>query len=445
MQYKSFFNFEQYHHPHKRHDPPGSEDADVNNDGKVDQNDKYILAKRRLYQQYKQMQKSHKPSDFSIPKLENNMIKMSGLVDLKPLKEEEKWIQKAIKKPGALHKQLGVPQDEPIPAGTLAAAAEKGGKLGKRARLAMTLKKLKEMELTPDQEKKIDELTAQMEELTANQKKLDVDKDGKIEADDLAKLRAGKKDEIVAENEDHEVSMAHNLLEDIIKNATELQTKLGKDEKDVPAWIQDHISQAQNFISQANVNYHEYDAAEKVPHPEMDKPVDKDLEAMNEAAPEGWEKTIKAMKKHKEIDNPWALANWMKKKGYQPQKENVEIDENIDEIGLLKRAAYIAKAGKDIWKRSHSMDKHKAAAEKPPRIGKSGSETPASKRDREAGKKSAETDARKIANRFAGIDKALGKKVKNPKTGKEILATTAIKDPSHPAHSAAKSALGKSK
>ena len=52
----------------------------------------------------------------------------------------EKWIQKAIKKPGSLKKALGVKKDEKIPAGKLAKAAEKGGKLGQRARLAETLK-----------------------------------------------------------------------------------------------------------------------------------------------------------------------------------------------------------------------------------------------------------------------------------------------------------------
>jgi hypothetical protein len=54
----------------------------------------------------------------------------------------KKWIQKAIKHEGALHKQLGVPEDKKIPASKLNAAAEKGGKLGRRARLAKTLKKL---------------------------------------------------------------------------------------------------------------------------------------------------------------------------------------------------------------------------------------------------------------------------------------------------------------
>jgi len=55
----------------------------------------------------------------------------------------EKWIQKAIKNPGALHKELGVPQGKKIPAKKLAAAAKKPGKVGQRARLAETLKGLK--------------------------------------------------------------------------------------------------------------------------------------------------------------------------------------------------------------------------------------------------------------------------------------------------------------
>ena len=54
----------------------------------------------------------------------------------------EKWIQKAKIKKGALHKELGIPKGKKIPAKKLKAAAKKGGKLGKRARLAETLKKL---------------------------------------------------------------------------------------------------------------------------------------------------------------------------------------------------------------------------------------------------------------------------------------------------------------
>ena len=55
----------------------------------------------------------------------------------------KKWIQKAIKKPGSLRKALGVKKGKKIPASKLAKAAKKGGKLGKRARLAQTLKKMR--------------------------------------------------------------------------------------------------------------------------------------------------------------------------------------------------------------------------------------------------------------------------------------------------------------
>ena len=54
-----------------------------------------------------------------------------------------KWIQEAIKKPGALKKSLGVKAGEKIPAGKLAKAAKAPGKMGQRARLAQTLKKMK--------------------------------------------------------------------------------------------------------------------------------------------------------------------------------------------------------------------------------------------------------------------------------------------------------------
>ncbi len=43
---------------------------------------------------------------------------------------------------GALHRELGVPMGQKIPAGKLAAAAKGDSKLAKRARLAQTLRKL---------------------------------------------------------------------------------------------------------------------------------------------------------------------------------------------------------------------------------------------------------------------------------------------------------------
>ena len=67
-----------------------------------------------------------------------------------------KWIAGAIKHPGALRKSLGVKEGEKIPAGKLAKAAQAGGKLGQRARLAQTLKgfrKAKGGECVPDKDK----------------------------------------------------------------------------------------------------------------------------------------------------------------------------------------------------------------------------------------------------------------------------------------------------
>lgn len=55
----------------------------------------------------------------------------------------KKWIQEAIKSPGALRKTLKVKEGQTIPAAKLAAAAKKPGKMGQRARLAQTLKKMK--------------------------------------------------------------------------------------------------------------------------------------------------------------------------------------------------------------------------------------------------------------------------------------------------------------
>ena len=63
-------------------------------------------------------------------------------------------------------------------------------------------------------------------------------------------------------------------------------------------------------------------------------------ETIKEVSPPGWEGTIKAMKKDKDITNPWALGWWMKNKGYKSHKEEVEIDELSTELlGRYKKRA----------------------------------------------------------------------------------------------------------
>ena len=58
-------------------------------------------------------------------------------------RKRKNWIAEATKNKGALRKALGVKAGEKIPAGKLKAAAKKPGKMGKRARLAQTLGKLR--------------------------------------------------------------------------------------------------------------------------------------------------------------------------------------------------------------------------------------------------------------------------------------------------------------
>jgi hypothetical protein len=81
----------------------------------------------------------------------------------------------------------------------------------------------------------------------------------------------------VMKEEDHEVSMANNSIETIVKAAMELKTQLGNNEKNIPAWIQDHISKAENYITQASQNYHEYGD-----HEVEDMPVNGALEKLME-------------------------------------------------------------------------------------------------------------------------------------------------------------------
>ena len=76
----------------------------------------------------------------------------------------------------------------------------------------------------------------------------------------IAELLKSKLNE--GDGSDHEVGMALNLLDDVIKNANELKGKIGTQETNLAGWIQDHISQAQNFINQANTGFHKLDNSE---------------------------------------------------------------------------------------------------------------------------------------------------------------------------------------
>ena len=61
--------------------------------------------------------------------------------------QKKYWIQEATKHKGALHKNLGIPEGEKIPKNKLEAAAKKSGKIGSEARLALTLRKMREKKI----------------------------------------------------------------------------------------------------------------------------------------------------------------------------------------------------------------------------------------------------------------------------------------------------------
>jgi hypothetical protein len=67
-----------------------------------------------------------------------------------------------------------------------------------------------------------------------------------------------------------------------------------------------------------------------------------DAAPIAEKAPEGWEGTVKAMKDEPGIDNPYALTNWMKNKGYQSHKEQ-KINEASGGMKTVKDIKFTAK------------------------------------------------------------------------------------------------------
>jgi len=86
----------------------------------------------------------------------------------------------------------------------------------------------------------------------------DINNDGKVDKTDkyLSKRRKAVASNI-KEGGDHEVAMAQNSLKATISAASQLMSKLGNEERNIPGWIQDHITNAENYIEQAAQGFHE--------------------------------------------------------------------------------------------------------------------------------------------------------------------------------------------
>lgn len=120
---------------------------DWDKDGKIEsEKDEYFGSRMRAgMKERNKVEESFENSDQEI--VENLLEELFSDEDLHLLEaaiQKKKWIQKAIKKEGSLRKAMKTKKGETIPVSKLEKAAKKGGKMGKRARLALTLRKLNE-------------------------------------------------------------------------------------------------------------------------------------------------------------------------------------------------------------------------------------------------------------------------------------------------------------
>jgi hypothetical protein len=84
------------------------------------------------------------------------------------------------------------------------------------------------------------------------------------------------------------------------------------------------------------------------------------IDIINEVSPPGWGKTVEKMKKHTDIDNPFALAWSMKKKGYTPHyKEETEVvDEKWGEptqVSASEKGKYAGKTKAELLKSYNAL------------------------------------------------------------------------------------------
>jgi hypothetical protein len=86
----------------------------------------------------------------------------------------------------------------------------------------------------------------------------DINNDGKVnKTDNYLRNRRKAIAKNIKEGDDHEVAMAISSLKSIISSSTQLMNKLGNIERNIPGWIQDHITNAENYIDQAAQGFHE--------------------------------------------------------------------------------------------------------------------------------------------------------------------------------------------
>jgi len=270
-------------------DPVGKEDKDVDNDGDTDEADKYLKNRRGT------IAKNVNEEEYDTERDARDMRSLFGTSDDDDDRPHRGSAFSSRRRSAARRTQQPLPQRAPI------------AQQPAQTRDTLLQQKVKYTD------------TSGKEHEATVKSLLGYPKDhpgrkiaARMYAQHMAKTRTTREnineqdEENPMPSNDHEVSMANNSLDTIIQQANELKSKLGEMEKDIPAWIQDHITNAANYIAQAANNYHEHNTPDE---PQPDQP---DQEAMNES--------VKGMKKHKKIDSPFALAQYMKKQTHTSRK-----------------------------------------------------------------------------------------------------------------------------
>lgn len=176
----------------------------------------------------------------------------------------------------------------------------------------------------------------------------DMNRDGKVDDADL-KAQARRRQAVINALRERMISEQDNFHQDIPapgqdqsdmemdgtsakaellsihKKAGELYNMVGDGEQ-MEGWIHEKISKAAEFINAIHSTLEYQKSKPTAVGDGAGAPADLTTQALaeevlNEEAPKGWEATVLKMKKKKEIDNPWALAHWMKGKGHQPESK----------------------------------------------------------------------------------------------------------------------------
>ncbi len=165
---------------------------------------------------------------------------------------------------------------------------------------------------------------------------------GQVVSDPYARAFAPMKEETIKE-EDHEVNMASGQLDYIIKSANELKSKMGMGEKNLPGWIQDHISKAHSYLHQANSGYHELGEG-KIDEARGVNAISNDIQKVVNSI----ESELQLYKKAKGTPNEKKHIENLKKLGAKKKELAAELDKKI--AGMHKDAEYQGESIKEAKK-----------------------------------------------------------------------------------------------